>query len=700
LRIITLFALAGSAVITLAAASPVDGEAVLAARKWILLVDSQKYAESWDAAGSQFRAKVKREQWVTALTRSRQPMGDLISRSGSRLEFSKTTAGGPDGDYALLNFTSRFGNQGVFTERVTLMKEDGCWQVAAYAILTAPGAGNAPTYDKEIAPILFKHCAQCHSSGEIASAVPLLTYEGARPWAKAIKEKVLLREMPPWPADPSASLKFRNDARLSQQDIDTLVAWVNAGAPKGDDRDLPAAPQQTPSWMHGGWMHPAGRPPDAVISLPGDFELPAKGEIPYIKMLAKVPFSEDKWVVAAEVRPGNGAVVHHMAITEVELADWVKPADLEAFARLGITNNSMLTRPAVIAPSHLSDYDMLGLYTPGTTFESYPDGTAKLLRGGKNLYLNFNIHYTTTGKPETDRSSIALWFQSSPPKQQLYRVPAAVQAIIAQGRELLTDAAGDKAEGTSVAIPPIPPNEENYEVIGMTAYTEPVTIYQLQPHAHLRGKDFQYTVVYPDGREQSILSVPKYDFHWQLAYDLETPLKLPAGSKLVVTAHYDNSLRNKSNPAPDREVYFRSQNQSSDEMFTPFVQYSIAEAPAQGPAAEKDPRVELAEIRGCLEQGPAQSWMLVNASDPVVSTTQATSSEALPAASSKPLGDRSYQLVGAHAFHPAAAKGQKVAVKGALIPDGKLNRLNVTSLQSLSASCSSSAIQKIKGPTE
>ncbi len=119
-------------------------------------------------------------------------------------------------------------------------------------------------------------------------------------------------------------------------------------------------------------------------------------------------------------------------------------------------------------------------------------------------------------------------------------MPASGETIIADGRQLLTDAPGEKAEGTSVAIPPIPPFAENYEVIGITAYTEPVTIYQLHPHAHLRGKDFKYVVVFPDGREETLLSVPKYDFHWQLAYELDTPLKVPTGSKLIVTAHHDN----------------------------------------------------------------------------------------------------------------------------------------------------------------
>jgi len=566
-------------------------------------------------------------------------LGPVISRTPPPVEF------GSKSNDAIINFTTNFKNHGVLTERLTLVNEAGRWQVAAYAILTtaAPSeaAAAAPTFNKDVAPILFKNCTKCHSPDEIASRAPFLSYDAVRPWARAIKEKVLRREMPPWPADPNASLKFRNDARLSQRDIDTLVAWVNAGAPKGDG-DLPPLPNH-----EHGWLHPKGIPPDVVISLPRDFEVPAKGEIPYIRILAKVPYLEDKWVVASQVRPSNGAVVHHMAITELELPSWVNPADPGASAllarQLGLPNGNFPTRPAVTDPSNPAAFDMLGVYTPGTTFEMYGDDTAKLLKGGKNLYLNFNIHYTTTGKPEKDRSSIALWFQPRPPKHQLFRVASAVDSIIAEGKELLTDAPGEKAEGSSVAIPPIPPYAANYEVIGITAYTAPVTIYQFQPHAHLRGKDFKYAVVYPDGHEQTVLSVPKYDFNWQLAYELETPLKLPAGSKLVVTAHYDNSQNNK-------EVYFRAENQSWDEMFTPFIQYSID---------SHDPTVEIVKVEGCLEQSRAKMWMLTNAGHPAL------------------------ELLGASVFNPALHKGHKVAVKGALIH----NRLNVTSLQSLAPAC-------------
>jgi hypothetical protein len=557
-----------------------------------------------------------------------------------------------------------------------------------FAPIALAAAIPLPTFCKDAAPILFEHCVKCHQPGEIASTVSFLSYDTARPWAKAIKEKVLMREMPPWPADPHKSLKFRDDPRLSQEDIHTLVAWVDAGAPKGNEADLPLTPKSRE-----GWLHPKGLAPDAVISTPA-FEVPATGEIPYVTYLANVPFPEDKWIAAIQVRPGNRAVVHHMAITEIELDEGIKPADLGPLARiarqLGSPNVLIGSRYAVTAPANPAVFDMLGVYTPGTTFEMYADGSTKLLRGGKNFYINFNIHYQTSGKTARDRSMIGLWFQPRPPKRQLFRVPGAAETIIAQGKELLTDAPGKKAEGTSAAIPPIPPNAPNYEVTGIAAYTQPVTIYQLQPHAHLRGKDFKYTVVYDDGREQTVLSVPKYDFRWQLAYELETPLELPAGSKLVVTAHYDNSVNNKYNPGPQKQVDFREgQNQSWDEMFTPFVQYSINSQtePAARPGEQREQNVlEIVEVCGCLESS-AGTWMVTHAGDPVVSKTQATTSVALKAAKANRLGAGRYQLLGMSVFEPSKYKGQEVAAKGVLIKGANTSRLNVTSLQMVAAQC-------------
>jgi hypothetical protein len=571
--------------------------------------------------------------------------------------------------------------------------------IALFVLFSAIGfaAGQiAPTFTHDVAPILFKNCLTCHREGELASRVPLTSYDAVRPRTESIKQKVATREMPPWPADPAKSLKFRNDARLSQYDIDTIVAWVNAGAPKGNDADLPPLPKN-----EDGWMHPEGRKPDVVISLPADLHLPATGELPYVRLLAKVPFSDDRWVVASQTRAGNPAVVHHMALTEIALPEGMTPAMLDQMApRL---QGGLLNSPVVTTPSELPRPDMLGIYTPGSTLEMYPEGSAKLLKGGKNMYLIFNIHYQTTGVPETDRSSIALWFQPGPPEHQLFRVNGAGETIIANGKELLTDAPGTKAEGTYVAIPPIPPFAENYELIGITGYPQPVTIYQFQPHAHHRGKDFTYTVVYPDGREQTVLSVPEYDHRWQMAYELETPLHLPAGSKLVVTAHYDNSKMNMHNPAPEKPVYFRDMNQSWDEMFTPFIQYSIdsqdsakSDLPRQDPATEnrglenrglENRGLMIGEVVGCLETNSAGEWLLTKAGPPAVSRTQATSSVALKAAESRPLGSQRYRLLGTGVFAPSGQQGGKVAVKGLLINEAKDTAINVTSLQTVAANC-------------
>ncbi|HTR35355.1 MAG TPA: hypothetical protein VMH80_05610 [Bryobacteraceae bacterium] len=566
--------------------------------------------------------------------------------------------------------------------------------VCVLAFLTAAslGAATVPTFTRDVAPILFKNCVHCHRPGDIASHVPFLSYETVRPWAKAIKQEAALRQMPPWSADPNASVRFRNDPRLSRQVIDTLVAWVNGGAPKGDDTNLPPLPNSD------GWLHPEGLKPDLVISMPGEFHAPAKGAIPYVRFFAKVPFLEDRWVVASQARPSNPAIVHHMAITEVELANGVTPEDLGPMAllarQLGLPSGLAGARPAVTVPSNPATFDMLGVYTPGTTFEMYPDDSAKLLRGGKNMYLDFNVHYQATGKPETDRSTIAFWFRKGPPKHQIFRVPAVGETIIANGKELLMDTPGVKAEGTRVAIPPIPPNDGKYELVSVTGFPEPVTIYQLQPHAHLRAKDFNYSIIFPDGREQSLLNVPKYDFRWQLAYELDAPLHLPAGSKMIVTAHYDNSLNNKYNPAADQPVYFRDQNQSWDEMFTPFVQYSLDNQDLTGPGRIEKPlesvargTLEIAEVVGCLEQGPGSFWTLARASGPVTSTTQSTTSVAVKAAAVKPLGEHRYSLLGVAAFHPSDSLGGKVAIIGILIPRAGQTNINITSLQMVSKTC-------------
>ena len=235
-----------------------------------------------------------------------------------------------------------------------------------------------------------------------------------------------------------------------------------------------------------------------------------------------------------------------------------------------------------------------------------------------------------------------------------------------------------------------------YELIGMAAYADPVTLYQLQPHAHRRAKDFKYAVLYPDGREITVLTVPHYDFHWQLAYDLATPLHLPAGSKLIVTAHYDNSSNNPHlrepesedlarHCGPDKVAYFKRENQSWDEMFSPFIQYSRDNLdPRRGAVPGSLPRLPLVQVVGCIGRG-ATGWTLDQGSAAAPAAVASTSAAALAASAALPMGTHRYELLGADVFAPQGRVGQAVAVKGILIPGAADGRINVTSLQSVGA---------------
>lgn len=569
-------------------------------------------------------------------------------------------------------------------------------QALAVATLAMPLIGSAaeiPTFNAQVSRILNVHCAGCHGRDAVSTAVRLLSYEQVHAQAVAIRSQLVTRAMPPWPADPTQSEPMRNDARLSQTEIATLVAWLDGGMPRGDPRDLPPAPAPT-----SGWQNPSGRPPDAVVSLP-TFAVQANGEIPYIQARVKVPYLTDRWISGLQVLPGNALLVHHMGVTEVRLANGVTPqnlGDLEQVAkRLGLPSGALAAAdPAVRDPDDAAAYDMLATYTPGAGYESYGAGNAKRLKGGSNLYLNFNIHYTTTGKPETDVTRLGLWLQTAAPQHALFRTPSAGKTVIANGRQLLTDTPGTKAEGTDVAIPPIPSNADNYELIGITAYTHPVTLYTFQPHAHMRGKDFRYLVVYPDGRELKVLTVPRFDFHWQLTYELATPLHLPAGSKLVVIAHYDNSDRNAhllesaaADPArkcgPEKQAYFRDQNQSWDEMFSPIVQYSNDKSASGRVGA----RAEIVAAVGCLVPTPGDGWRLKDARQIGASASQTTSQAELSRQAKSSLGTQHYTLIGARFFAPERYAERKVAAKGAFTSDAGPNRLNLTSLVELPGGC-------------
>jgi len=432
-------------------------------------------------------------------------------------------------------------------------------------VATARGAANvAPTFTKDVAPIFYKSCVTCHRPGEVAP-MSLLSYQEARPWSRAIKDKVLTREMPPWHADPKYG-KFRNDRSLSQAEIDTITAWVDAGAPKGNDADQPPAPDFSSGWSHG--------EPDYILEMPIDFELPAEGEIPEQQFYVKIPFETDRFAEILEMRPGNPAVVHHGGAHVVDMPEGAVVADGRAYGPDGKELPSLRSarrgRTDVFA---LTGSHKLISFVPGRGVERHRAGVAKRLPAGK--YVQFAMHYQPTGKPERDRTRLGIWFSRQPVTHEVLTTqagnplatsPIRTSIYIAEGKEV-------PIEDGRTKIPNIPPYAENWELVGVTPVIEPITVYALSPHMHLRGKDLRWVVTYPDGRDETILYVPKYDFNWQIHYELETPLKIPAGSKITGIAHYDNSLKNRYNPGPEKEVYWAEQ--SWDEMYQAFLEITI-----------------------------------------------------------------------------------------------------------------------------
>jgi hypothetical protein len=418
---------------------------------------------------------------------------------------------------------------------------------------TAPAA---PTYSKDVAPVLYKHCTTCHRPGEIAP-MSLMTYAEARPWARSIAARVAAGIMPPWHADPGVA-EFDNDRRLSALEKDTIARWVDAGAPEGDPSDLPAPPRYTDGWRIS--------QPDVVLSMQEEYAIPANGTIAYQYFEVPTDFSEDKWIQAYEVRPSNRAVVHHVIIyarppaapTSAPPPSGPRPTPLFTFADgmdipAGQTGGPELPpdqrrtigpndRPA---PRRLGA--SLGGYVPGTSSRTYPRGTAVRIAAGSTLI--FQMHYTAIGKPTTDRTSIGLVLASGPPQVELRSA-----ALINGSLE-------------------IPAGAADHRVDAEMTFNRDVTLWSLLPHTHVRGKRWSYDVSYPDGRKEVVLSVPKYDFEWQTDYLFKRPLKLPKGTKLHATAWYDNSAGNRSNPDPTSKVWWG--DQTWEEMMFTGLLYSV-----------------------------------------------------------------------------------------------------------------------------
>ena len=264
--------------------------------------------------------------------------------------------------------------------------------VSVASAQTAP----APTFTKDVAPILNKNCVSCHRPGEIGP-MAFQSYEQTRPWARSIKDKVVKREMPPWGADNAHSMKLGNDRSLAQKDIDTIVAWVAAGAPKGDMKDLPPAPSFPTGWQLG--------EPDFVFEQPVAWTVKPDAQEPYLYFYEKIPFSEDKWASGVEIRPSNFSVVHHSGVYIIDIPDGYTVKDGYLYDPKGkqVPPSVPMGKKATSGDgTPLAGADKIISYVPGRGYEKHPEGYAKRIPANK--YVRWVMHYNPTGQPETDRA--------------------------------------------------------------------------------------------------------------------------------------------------------------------------------------------------------------------------------------------------------------------------------------------------------
>jgi hypothetical protein len=375
----------------------------------------------------------------------------------------------------------------------------------------------APSFHKDVVPILQKHCQECHRPGEVGP-MPLMTYAQVRPWAKAIKSAVLERKMPPWFADPAHG-KFANERRLSTAELQTLVTWIDGGVREGNPKDAPKPVQWSEGWQIG--------KPDVVLEIPVEFEVPATGTVEYQYFVVPTGFTEDKWIQVVEVRPGDRRVVHHAAV-------FLRPPGSRW---LGEHKSGGPFSGKQARGQGLFD-ELLDFHVPCSVPHALPPGQAKLVKAGTDLI--FQMHYTPNGKGGRDRTRIGIIFAKEPPKERVFSLPIANQRIA------------------------IPPGDPNYTAEATMTLHESVRVVALNPHMHLRGKSFTFKAIYPNGETDTLLVVPRYDFYWQLQYYLSEPKPLPAGSKIFCQAVFDNSPNNPRNPDPTKEV--RWGEQSHEEM--------------------------------------------------------------------------------------------------------------------------------------
>ena len=414
--------------------------------------------------------------------------------------------------------------------------------LAAQVSSTVSDQTGAVSFNKDVLPILQRNCQLCHRTGEVAP-MSFQTYESTRPWARAIKEAVLSKQMPPWFADARYGY-FRNAPKLTESDIKTLVAWADNGAPEGDARDKPA----TANWQDGWRIKP-----DVIVSIPEPHNVPAKGSGEIKSFLVPNPFKQDTWVNSIEIRPGEPSVVHHVMVQVPEdtpgpAFSWgaVSPACIPQASEAFLESPVGIGSPSTAQVKRPKNFAILeAVYVPGSPVTDFRyENSAKLIKGGGNLRIE--VHYTPNGRAVADQTRIAFAVASTPPERKF--IMLAPKSI-------------------ANAKVPIPAGEANWETRGELEFGQDAQLVSFMPHMHLRGKDMSFKLIFPNGRMETVLDA-RFNFNWQLGYELDEPIRVPKRTRMVVVAHHDNSPNNPFNPDPAKEVVWG--NLTSEEMVLPW----------------------------------------------------------------------------------------------------------------------------------
>ena len=388
-------------------------------------------------------------------------------------------------------------------------------------MMSDPSGYSSISYENDIAPLLIDKCMVCHVEGGIAPW-QMKNHETVLGWSAMMRQVLQTKRMPPYHADPNYG-KFSHDLSLSISELQTLVHWIDAGAKKDGARDpLAEYTVEAPEWDMG--------VPDLVFELDEE-EVPADGIIDYRYQEHDIDIDEDIWATGFQILPGNREVLHHVLVSVIYPDGFVEPIDRRS--------------PWIDG--------LLAAWAPGGITEVFPENTGRAIPKGSRLH--FQMHYTTNGKAQTDKSTVGIYYTKEKPDNEYLMVGA---------------------YNTNIKIPP---HERRYENKAKYLFENDATLYALFPHMHFRGKSMKFTALYPDGEKEVLLNVPNYSFNWQRGYILESPLEIPARTVLYVDAVFDNSAQNSFNPAPEKTIYWG--DFSFDEMLIGFLSFEYHNDPGE-----------------------------------------------------------------------------------------------------------------------